>query len=52
MSKWKKCKICGNKYQGDGHNAEPIVKGRCCNVCNYMEVIPARLIEIQEMEAK
>ena len=47
--KWGICKICKNKYKGYGHNAEPIIKGKCCNACNYMKVIPARLTQIQEM---
>ena len=38
------CDICSNwiddKY---GHNAEPIFKGKCCDECNMVFVIPARL---------
>ena len=26
-----------------GNNAEPVKSGRCCNVCNETQVIPARL---------
>ena len=29
-----------------GHNAQPIAEGRCCDSCNSLEVIPARLAEI------
>lgn len=43
-----KCCICGgeieNKFGWDrGNNALPIKDGRCCDTCNDMEVIPARL---------
>jgi len=47
-----KCCLCGEQmdYIGDkkrvyGHNAEPIAKGhgRCCDNCNFTEVISARL---------
>lgn len=45
------CSICGNKIQpvGDwteGHNAEPVNSGRCCDYCNDAVVIPERLREI------
>lgn len=29
----------------DGHNAEPIKRGRCCTYCNDTVVIPTRLTE-------
>ena len=32
----------------DGHNAEPMAKGRCCNYCNDTKVIPARMKSIQK----
>ena len=32
----------------DGHNAEPMAKGRCCNYCNDTKVIPARIKSIQQ----
>jgi hypothetical protein len=45
-----KCCICTNEIQpvmGEswdrGHNAAPIAEGRCCNVCQALEVLPARL---------
>lgn len=40
-----KCVICTKKYTKFGHNAEPVKKGRCCNRCNDMSVIPQRLIQ-------
>ena len=27
----------------EGHNAMPVVEGRCCTSCNHSVVIPARL---------
>ena len=47
------CVICNDKIGVDaisgwdgGHNAEPVAEGRCCDECNTMEVIPARLQQI------
>ena len=47
------CVICKTEIGVDpisgwagGHNAEPIAEGRCCDACNAMEVIPARLAEM------
>tara|TARA_R100000152_G_C6782171_1_gene218763 strand:- start:6469 stop:6684 length:216 start_codon:yes stop_codon:yes gene_type:complete len=52
----KKCSICDDyidvmmvgKERGwdDGHNAEPINEGRCCNQCNEDVVIPTRLAQV------
>jgi hypothetical protein len=30
-----------------GHNAEPIMTGRCCSLCNISAVIPIRLKLLQ-----
>ena len=45
-----KCCICQEEIKPDmisgyakGHNAEPVRAGRCCAVCNYAVVVPARL---------
>jgi hypothetical protein len=44
-----KCCICGSEimkeYNGwdQGHNAEPVMNGRCCGPCNWTIVIPTRL---------
>lgn len=44
----KKCKICKgnieiiNGYR-DGHNAQPVVKGRCCADCNSTIVLRKRM---------
>ena len=51
-NKAKKCKICKDdieiQFNGykDGHNASPIVKGRCCSTCNDLYVIPKRLEDV------
>jgi len=45
------CCICGKPYGGHGHNADPIKHGRCCNRCNDVHVIPARIRKMRE-EAK
>lgn len=50
----KKCSICSEKiqlhktpegkvYWSDGHNAQPVNNGRCCDDCNEQVVIPVRL---------
>ena len=46
-----KCVICSRKITTDpdgwdgGHNAEPIVEGRCCGMCNDIVVTPTRFLE-------
>jgi hypothetical protein len=38
----ERCVICGDRFDGPGHNPEPLKqKGRCCNTCN-LAVINAR----------
>ena len=45
----KYCSICQGPIDvqlngwADGHNAEPVNKGRCCSACNASVVIPARI---------
>ena len=39
----KVCSICNSEYVGWGNNAQPVNDGRCCDLCNSMHVIPARL---------
>lgn len=42
----KKCCICGKEFTGWGNNPWPIVDeedARCCDNCNMMYVVPARL---------
>lgn len=31
-------------YWDNGHNAQPITDGRCCDICNDMVVLPIRMI--------
>ena len=42
---WHKCSICGDRYQGFGNNAKPVNEGRCCDTCNFTQVVPMRLID-------
>lgn len=43
-----KCCLCNKPIEAKGswkkgNNAEPIKKGRCCDICNATTVIPVRL---------
>tara|TARA_R110002012_G_scaffold31757_2_gene94758 strand:- start:3396 stop:3545 length:150 start_codon:yes stop_codon:yes gene_type:complete len=42
----KRCCLCKNEIEGHGHNPLPLYnkEGRCCSICNYTKVIPARLM--------
>jgi hypothetical protein len=43
------CVVCENEVGGWGHNPQPIKEdGLCCDRCNQMVVIPARLLEASE----
>ena len=42
-----RCSICGDSYYGYGNNADPINAGRCCNQCNSLVVIPARVRQLR-----
>ena len=42
------CDICGKLYTGYGNDAYPVYDGKCCNDCNRLVVIPARLIEYRK----
>ena len=46
------CSICGQTYTGFGNNAEPVNAGRCCDKCNAIHVIPARLRSILRLPIK
>lgn len=37
------CSICRLRYTGLGNNAWPVNARRCCDNCNWMIVIPARI---------
>ena len=42
-----KCCICGETVRAYGNNPFPVrVSGRCCDLCNYIYVIPARLLNL------
>jgi len=58
ICKKKTCCICkgpiepqrtpdGKVFWADGHNAEPIAEGSCCDICNAEQVIPARMEAIE-----
>lgn len=40
------CSICGINYRGFGNNAWPVNKGRCCDTCNTLHVIPQRIADM------
>lgn len=52
------CDICGvdivpTKYGWKfGHDAWPLADGRCCDICNYLKVIPARLSKRDDVLSK
>ena len=37
------CSICTDTFVGVGHNAEPVMGGRCCDSCNSLYVLPKRI---------
>ena len=39
------CCLCDEKITSihDRHNAQPIINGWCCSLCNTMKVIPYRI---------
>ena len=42
------CVICGKEFEGYGNNPEPVKssdEGKCCDDCNMLYVIPARIEE-------
>lgn len=46
-----KCCICGGTFEGYGNNPWPVVKDEdasCCDVCNAVEVVPARIKQMME----
>lgn len=48
-----KCCLCNKEIPiepngwSEGNNAQPLREGRCCNACNIMKVIPARLNRVK-----
>ena len=53
----QKCSICFNTIGIDddgwdgGHNAQPVNDGRCCEACNEMVVLKARLQQLADRMA-
>jgi len=49
----KVCCICGRKFTGWGNNPYPVTDdGECCDACNSVYVIPARLRQIYAKNEK
>lgn len=49
----QRCSICNASFEGYGHNPAPIGDAnadRCCDMCNDLVVIPARIARIRRME--
>ena len=45
----RECCICSEEYRGHGHNPAPVkAEGRCCDRCNYVVVLPARVKEVMD----
>lgn len=45
------CCICGEEFEGFGNNPYPVNKdenARCCDVCNDIVIIPARIEALNE----
>ena len=50
-----KCCICGKTFTGWGNNPWPVVEdedAQCCDECNNLKVIPARLEQMFSAEGK
>lgn len=46
----KKCCICGKQFNGWGNNPYPVKEsGKCCDECNWTQVIPARLKRLKQL---
>lgn len=47
----ERCVICGDVIKDQyGHDAHPIAAGKCCDVCNYTVVVPARMAPPEKKE--
>lgn len=53
-----KCCICKKEIDvqphgwAKGHNAEPVMTGRCCTSCNDTVVIPTRIATLVELRSR
>lgn len=46
-----KCNLCGREIEGYGNNPAPLIQiddDRCCDLCDSMYVIPARIAQLTE----
>jgi len=52
MSNVQICCICGQQFHEFGNNPYPVKEeGRCCDACNHLVVVPARLAaSLKQME--
>ena len=49
IKKEQRCCICNRKFTGWGNNPYPVKPdGRCCDSCNSMYVIPARIFGLKK----
>lgn len=47
------CVLCGAPIDGHGNNPEPLAAGgRCCNDCNSVRVIPARMFGFRRRDVR
>lgn len=47
------CSICYVPIMPErSHNARPVNDGRCCETCNTIHVIPARIASLFDIEKK
>ena len=53
MSGKKICCICGKEFEEWGNDPYPVKEeGECCDKCNGLYVVPARLHKLAEHERK
>ena len=45
------CSICNQPYTNFGNNAAPF-EGRCCDTCNDIYVVPARIAQLHHEDVK
>lgn len=49
----KICCICGKEFEGWGNNPYPVKEeGECCDECNFMYVLPARIKNLENKNNK
>lgn len=47
------CVLCKAKVQGWGNNPWPLAsEGKCCEVCNLLQVLPARLARQRDTDGQ